>query len=61
MIQKPSKSRTKQPLHVLVAEDGLVNQRLAQGLLTREGHRVTFAHNGARRCRNSVERGTTWY
>lgn len=47
MIQKPRQSRTKKPLHVLVAEDGLVNQRLAHGLLTKEGHRVTFAQNGA--------------
>jgi CheY-like chemotaxis protein len=47
MIQKPRRSTTAQPLHVLVAEDGLMNRRLAHGLLTKEGHRVTFAHNGA--------------
>lgn len=47
MIQKPRNSRTKKALHVLVAEDGLVNQRLAHGLLTKEGHRVTVAQNGA--------------
>ncbi len=33
-------------LNVLVAEDSLVNQRLAAGLLTRAGHQVTIARNG---------------
>ena len=47
MIQKPRTLNTAQPLQVLVAEDGLVNRRLAHGLLTREGHHVTLADNGA--------------
>ncbi|MDX1982836.1 MAG: response regulator [Bryobacteraceae bacterium] len=34
-------------LRVLVAEDNLVNQRLARGLLRRRGHEVTIAGNGA--------------
>lgn len=34
------------PLNVLVAEDGLANRVLVQGLLQRDGHRVTFAENG---------------
>src|SRR5207249_8094554 len=34
------------PLRVLLAEDSLVNQRLAVGLLERHGHRVTIANNG---------------
>ena len=33
-------------LHVLLAEDNLVNQRLAQSLLERRGHKVTIAANG---------------
>jgi two-component system sensor histidine kinase/response regulator len=33
-------------LHVLLAEDGLVNQRLAIGLLKRQGHTVTVAVDG---------------
>src|SRR5205823_3742648 len=33
-------------LHVLLAEDNAVNQRLATSLLERRGHRVTLAHNG---------------
>lgn len=33
-------------LRVLVAEDGLVNRRLAISVLQREGHEVTLATNG---------------
>jgi signal transduction histidine kinase/DNA-binding response OmpR family regulator len=33
-------------LHVLLAEDNAVNQRLASSLLERRGHRVTIAPNG---------------
>ena len=33
-------------LRVLLAEDNLVNQRLATAILTREGHQVTLASNG---------------
>jgi CheY-like chemotaxis protein len=34
------------PVNVLLAEDNVVNQRVAVGLLTRRGHRVTVAGNG---------------
>jgi CheY-like chemotaxis protein len=34
-------------LNVLLAEDGLANQKLAIGLLEKWGHRVTIAGNGA--------------
>jgi two-component system, sensor histidine kinase and response regulator len=33
-------------LHVLLAEDSLVNQKLAIGLLERRGHQVTVVNNG---------------
>jgi CheY-like chemotaxis protein len=33
-------------LHVLLAEDNTVNQRLASRLLEKRGHRVTVASNG---------------
>ena len=33
-------------LHILLAEDSLVNQKLAVGLLERRGHRVFVANNG---------------
>jgi CheY-like chemotaxis protein len=32
--------------NVLLAEDNLVNQRVAVGILTRRGHKVTVANNG---------------
>ncbi|EDP66038.1 Signal transduction histidine kinase [alpha proteobacterium BAL199] len=35
------------PLHVLVAEDNIVNQRVARGLLEKRGHRVTVVPDGA--------------
>ena len=35
------------PLNVLVAEDGLVNQKLVRELLHKQGHRVTVVSNGA--------------
>ena len=39
-------SPVTRPLRILLAEDSLVNQRLAVGLLERHGHRVTIANNG---------------
>ncbi len=35
-----------QPLQILLAEDSLVNQRLAVALLKKAGHQVTVANNG---------------
>ena len=34
------------PLRILLAEDSLVNQKLAMGLLERHGHEVTVTNNG---------------
>jgi PAS domain S-box-containing protein len=34
------------PLHILLAEDSLVNQKLVLGLLDRDGHTVVVANNG---------------
>jgi CheY-like chemotaxis protein/HPt (histidine-containing phosphotransfer) domain-containing protein len=42
-------------LHVLLAEDNTVNQRLAASLLERRGHRVTIAANG-REALSALER-----
>ena len=39
-------SLTDEPRHILLAEDNVVNQRVAAGLLTRRGHRVTVVENG---------------
>lgn len=38
--------RTALPLHILLAEDSLVNQTLALTLLERSGHTVSVANNG---------------
>lgn len=37
---------TVRPLQILLAEDNLANQKLAVGVLTRQGHQVTVAGNG---------------
>ena len=34
------------PLHILLAEDNAVNQRLAVRLLEKQGHKVVVANNG---------------
>jgi CheY-like chemotaxis protein len=49
--EEPRGAAVKQPLHkpnlhVLLAEDSLVNQRLAVALLERQGHSVTVVGNG---------------
>jgi PAS domain S-box-containing protein len=44
-------------MRVLVAEDNVVNQRVAGGLLTRRGHTVTIATNGLEAV-DAIDRGT---
>jgi len=41
-----AESDVRRPLRILLAEDSLVNQKLAVGLLERRGHRLTLANNG---------------
>lgn len=45
------------PLQILVAEDSPVNQKLAVGILTRQGHQVTLANNG-REALDALREGT---
>ena len=42
----PDVPEPEEPLAILLAEDNIVNQRLALRLLERRGHRVTVANNG---------------
>ena len=44
---RPQIESALQPLRILLAEDNVVNQRVAVGLLSRRGHDVTVASNGA--------------
>ncbi len=43
----PEPSRPQRQLHILVAEDNPVNQRLAAALLQKHGHMVAVAGNGS--------------
>jgi len=45
-VDPSSGAELRSPLQVLVAEDNLVNQRVAQRLLERNGHAVVLANNG---------------
>jgi CheY-like chemotaxis protein len=42
----PPSGRARRTLRVLLADDNVVNQRVAEGLLTRRGHHVTVVSNG---------------
>ncbi len=42
----PSAPSVAGAAHVLLVEDGLVNRKVAEGLLAAEGHTVTTAHDG---------------
>ena len=44
--QLPFELAPQQTLHLLLAEDNLINQRLALALLEKRGHRVVVANNG---------------
>ena len=43
---KPSTGQPARKLKILIAEDNIVNQRVAVGLLEKRGHDITVAHNG---------------
>ncbi|NQT16709.1 MAG: response regulator, partial [Planctomycetes bacterium] len=45
-IVRGARPREIRPLRILLAEDSLVNQKLAIGLLARGGHTVVVANNG---------------
>ena len=45
-LEIPVAAAAARPLNVLLAEDNVVNQRVAVGLLSKRGHEVTVAGNG---------------
>jgi two-component system sensor histidine kinase/response regulator len=52
-----SAATVETPVRVLLAEDNIVNQRVAAGILRRKGHEVTIAGNG-RDALTALEHGT---
>jgi len=47
LTNKPTyTAKETRPLRILLAEDSLVNQKLAMGLLKRHGHNIQIANNG---------------
>ncbi len=50
-------AESRKSLRILLAEDGLINQRVAFGLLEKRGHKVVVANNG-REAVEAVERET---
>jgi PAS domain S-box-containing protein len=47
LITRHTLEEARRELNILLAEDNLINQKLAMALLTKQGHRVTVAVNGA--------------
>jgi CheY-like chemotaxis protein len=47
---RPATPTAARPLKILLAEDNVVNQRVAVGLLEKRGHRLTIANNGHEAC-----------
>ncbi|MBF0550313.1 MAG: PAS domain S-box protein [Deltaproteobacteria bacterium] len=46
-VVRPSLNETRMKLNILLAEDNLINQRLAQAILESRGHHVSIVNNGA--------------
>ena len=42
----PRAGQAARPLHILLTEDNVINQRVAAGFLKARGHRITIANNG---------------
>ena len=48
------------PMRVLVAEDNVVNQRVASGLLRKRGHEVTVVGDGRAAVEAIAEAASMW-
>ncbi|HEU4416082.1 MAG TPA: response regulator [Candidatus Angelobacter sp.] len=46
VVESEQETSAERPLNILLAEDNVINQRVALGLLARFGHMVTLANNG---------------
>jgi CheY-like chemotaxis protein len=57
LITRHSLRESRRPLHLLLVEDNLVNQKLALKLLTKSGHTVHIANNG-QEALDALQRGT---
>jgi PAS domain S-box-containing protein len=55
--QRRPAGKASRPLRILLAEDNVVNQRVAVGLLSKRGHEVTIAATG-RETLDALDRGT---
>ncbi|MES0883959.1 response regulator [Roseibium sp. SCP14] len=44
--QTTARKPSVQPMRILLAEDGVINQRVATGLLSKEGHQIEVVENG---------------
>ncbi len=57
LITRHSIRESRHRLHILLAEDNVINQKLATGMLERMGHAVTLARNG-KEALETLERAT---
>ena len=55
MLTRHSIRESKRSLNILLAEDNLINQKLAISLIQRMGHKVSVAQNG-RQALEAIER-----
>lgn len=55
LMEEPAQGEPGRPLHILLAEDNAVNQRLAIRILEKHGHSVHLVQNGAQAVSASAE------